>query len=63
MLIRSVNRPPMLPGSTFRNLVEHRGVEPLTSTVRMARVSLCMMVHISANYKVVILSNVDMRRL
>ena len=28
-LIRSANRPPMLPSSTLRNLVEHRGVEPL----------------------------------
>ena len=36
-LIRSANRPPMLPSSTLRNLVEHRGVEPLTSTMRMSR--------------------------
>ena len=28
-LIRSAKRPPMLPSSTLRNLVEHRGVEPL----------------------------------
>ena len=27
----------MLPSSTLRNLVEHRGVEPLTSTMRMSR--------------------------
>jgi hypothetical protein len=30
-LIRSANRPPMLPSSTLRNLVEHRGVESLVA--------------------------------
>ena len=40
-LIRSANRPPMLPSSTLRNLVEHRGVEPLTSTMRMSRATNC----------------------
>ena len=34
-LIRSANRPPMLPSSTLRNLVEHRGVEPRLAALRL----------------------------
>ena len=37
ILIRSANRLPMHPSSTLRPVVEHRGVEPLTSTMRMSR--------------------------
>ena len=34
-LIRSAKRPPMLPSSTLRNLVEHRGVEPRLAALRL----------------------------
>ena len=34
-LIRSANRPPMLPSSTLRKLVEHRGVEPVLAALRL----------------------------
>ena len=33
-LIRSAKRPPMLPSSTLRNLVEHRGEQPTTASGR-----------------------------
>ena len=39
--IRSANRLPMHPSSTLRPVVEHRGVEPLTSTMRMSRATNC----------------------
>ena len=42
--IRSANRLPMHPSSILRPVVEHRGVEPLTSTMRMSRATLTFQV-------------------